>query len=62
MDLKFKKLLLLTMQINEANEIMMKASTKKIVNLQLFANVGVNLVPNNNYHIYNKKKKKKHSK
>ncbi|XP_022176583.1 uncharacterized protein LOC111037989 [Myzus persicae] len=39
MDLKFKRLLLLTMRINDANQITMKASTKKIVNLQLFANV-----------------------
>ncbi|KAE9526205.1 hypothetical protein AGLY_013836 [Aphis glycines] len=40
MDLKFKKLLLLTMQMNKANEIMMKVSMKKIINLQLFASVG----------------------
>ncbi|KAL5243499.1 hypothetical protein ACI65C_010909 [Semiaphis heraclei] len=38
-DLKFKKLLLLTMRINNANQIIMKASTKKIINLQLFGNV-----------------------
>ncbi|XP_003243840.3 uncharacterized protein LOC100573389 [Acyrthosiphon pisum] len=39
MDLKFKKLLLLTMQINDANYITIKASTKTIVNLPIFANV-----------------------
>ncbi|XP_026806808.1 uncharacterized protein LOC113549619 [Rhopalosiphum maidis] len=39
LNLIFKKRLLLTMQINDANRISMKASTKKIVNLQLFANV-----------------------
>jgi len=48
MDLKFKKLLLLTMQMNDANQIIMKASMKKIINLQLFASVGINLLPNNN--------------
>lgn len=47
MDLKFKKLLLLTMQMNKANEIMMKASMKKIINLQLFASVGINVLPIN---------------
>lgn len=47
MNLKFKKLLLLTMQMNKANEIMMKASMKKIINLQLFASVGINLLPIN---------------
>jgi len=41
MDLKFKKLLLLAMQMNKANEIMMKASMKKIINFQLFASVGI---------------------
>ncbi|XP_015368728.1 PREDICTED: uncharacterized protein LOC107165144 isoform X1 [Diuraphis noxia] len=39
MDLKLKKLLLFTMQINDANHVRMKVSTKKIVNLQLFASV-----------------------
>jgi len=39
MDLKFKKLVLLTMRVNDANQIKMKASIKKIVNLELFANV-----------------------
>lgn len=39
MDVKFKKLLFLTMQMNNANNLMIKASPKKIVNQQLFANV-----------------------
>ncbi|KAF0712197.1 odorant receptor 46a-like [Aphis craccivora] len=38
MDLKFKKLLLLTMQMNNANRMVIKASPKKVINLQLFAN------------------------
>ncbi|KAF0706717.1 odorant receptor 46a-like, partial [Aphis craccivora] len=37
MDLKFKKLLLLTMQMNNANRMVIKASPKKVINLQLFA-------------------------
>lgn len=45
-DLKFKKLVLLNMQINDANQIAMKVSTKKIVNLQLFASVSTNLLTN----------------
>lgn len=36
---KLKKILLLTMQINNANQLMIRASPNKIVNLQLFANV-----------------------
>lgn len=39
MDLKLKKLLLLTMQINNANQLTIKASPNKIINIQLFANV-----------------------
>jgi len=39
MDLKFKKLLLLAMRMNDANQIVIKASPKKIINLQLFVNV-----------------------
>jgi len=41
MNLKFKKLLLLAMQMNDANQMMLKASPKKIINLQLFANVSI---------------------
>lgn len=44
MDLKFKKILLLTMRINDANQITTKASMIKIVNLQPFANVSFNLL------------------
>ncbi|XP_022169050.1 odorant receptor 22b-like [Myzus persicae] len=39
MDNKFKKLLLLTMRMNNANNLMIKASPKKVVDLQMFANV-----------------------
>lgn len=39
MDLKFQKLILLAMYMNNANQLMIKASPKKIVNLQLFASV-----------------------
>jgi len=39
MDLKFKKLLLLAMRINDANKLTLKMSPKKVVNLQLYANV-----------------------
>ncbi|XP_060876717.1 uncharacterized protein LOC132949713 [Metopolophium dirhodum] len=37
MDLKFKKLLLLAMRMNDANNWVIKATPKKIVNLQIFA-------------------------
>jgi len=45
MDLKFQKLLLLAMRMNNADHIAIKASPKKIINLQLFANVPIH----NNY-------------
>ncbi|XP_026806786.1 odorant receptor 46a-like [Rhopalosiphum maidis] len=48
MDLKFKKLLLFTMRMNDANQMVIKASPKKIINLQLFANIistSFNMVP-----------------
>ncbi|CAH1736833.1 unnamed protein product [Aphis gossypii] len=48
MDLKFKKLLLLTMQMNDANRMVIKASPRKIINLQLFASImsmSFNMVP-----------------
>ncbi|CAH1736831.1 unnamed protein product [Aphis gossypii] len=48
MNLKFKKLLLLTMQMNDANRMGIKASPKKIINLQLFASImstSFNMVP-----------------
>ncbi|XP_015368716.1 PREDICTED: uncharacterized protein LOC107165134 [Diuraphis noxia] len=38
-NLKLKKLLLLTMKINDANQRTMKVSMRKIVNLNLFVNV-----------------------
>jgi len=43
-NLKLKKLLLFTMEINDANQITMKVSMKKLVNLNLFANVGIHLL------------------
>lgn len=39
MDLKAKKLILLTMKMNDANRLQMKASPRKIINLQIFASV-----------------------
>jgi len=39
MDLKFKKLLLFTMRMNDANRVILKASPKKTIDLQLFSNV-----------------------
>ncbi|XP_029346487.1 uncharacterized protein LOC107884817 [Acyrthosiphon pisum] len=39
MDIKFKKLLLLTMRMNDANNFIIRASPSKVVNLQMFANV-----------------------
>lgn len=40
MDLKLKKLLLLSMQMNDADKSMIKATPTKIVNLELFVKVG----------------------
>ncbi|XP_026807464.1 odorant receptor 46a-like [Rhopalosiphum maidis] len=48
MDLKFKKLLLFTMRMNDANQMVIRASPKRIINLQLFANIistSFNMVP-----------------
>lgn len=39
MDLKFKKLVLLTMRMNGVNQLMLRASPRKIINLQLFFSV-----------------------
>jgi len=39
MSIKFKKLLLLTMQINNANNFKLNISTNIIINLQLYTNV-----------------------
>jgi len=41
MDIKFKKLLLLAMKLNNANQLKMKATPNKVVNLQLFSSVNV---------------------
>ncbi|CAH1710664.1 unnamed protein product [Aphis gossypii] len=39
MDLKFKKLLLLSMQMNDADKLMIKATPTRIINLELFVKV-----------------------
>lgn len=39
MDIKFKKLLLLTMKLNNADKLKIKATPNKVVNLQLFSSV-----------------------
>jgi len=39
MDLKFKKSLLLSMRMNDADKLMIKATPTKIVNLELFVRV-----------------------
>lgn len=41
MNLKFKKLLQLVMSINNADKFIINITPKKIVNLQLFANVNI---------------------
>jgi len=38
-DLKFKKLVLLAMRMNDANQIIIRVTPKKIINLQMFASV-----------------------
>jgi len=39
MDLKFKKLLLLSMRMNDANNMMIKVTPRKVINLNFFINV-----------------------
>eukprot|EP00102_Acyrthosiphon_pisum_P020077 XP_016657287.1 PREDICTED: uncharacterized protein LOC107882832 [Acyrthosiphon pisum] len=39
MSIKFKKLLLLTMRMNDAENLKMKISMKRIVNMEMFADV-----------------------
>ncbi|XP_060842262.1 odorant receptor 2a-like [Rhopalosiphum padi] len=39
MDLKFKKLLLLSMRMNDADKLMIKATPTKIINLEFFVKV-----------------------
>jgi len=38
-DFKFKKLVLLAMRMNDASQIIIRATPKKIINLQMFASV-----------------------
>jgi len=52
MDIKFKKLLLLTMRMNDANNFMIRASPRKVVNLQMFASVFILCSFYNNCTIY----------
>lgn len=39
MNLKFKKLLLLSMMMDDANQSMFKITPKKVINVQLFTKV-----------------------
>lgn len=39
MSIKFKKLLFLTMRVNDAENLKMKISTKSMVNMKMFADV-----------------------
>lgn len=39
MDLRFKKLLLVAMKLNNAHQLQIQATPNKIVNLQLFSSV-----------------------
>lgn len=50
MDMKFKKLLLLFMRMNYANQIKIKATPSKVINLQFFYNV-MNLIHEQYYEI-----------
>jgi hypothetical protein len=44
MDLKLKKLLLLSMRMNDADKLMIKATPTKIINLEFFVKVDNNLL------------------
>lgn len=39
MDLKFKKLALLAMRMNDCSQLMIRITPKKVINMQLFAGV-----------------------
>lgn len=54
MDLKFKKLLLSSMQMNDADKLMIKATPTKIINLELFVKVDNNLLLSEALQIINK--------
>jgi len=41
MDLKYKKLLLLSMRMNDALNVMIKVTPKKMINLNFFINVSI---------------------
>jgi len=44
MSIKFKKLLLLTMRINNAENLKMKISIKRMVNMEMFADVRTTII------------------
>jgi len=44
MDITFKKLLLLSMQINNSENLKLKATAQIIINLQLFSNVNIHII------------------
>lgn len=44
MNIKFKKLLLLAMQVHTSNGLNMKLTAKLIINLEMFANVRIKLL------------------
>lgn len=47
MNLKFKKIVLLAMQMNNATQLILRVSPKKIIDLQLFTNVNnINIAQN----------------
>jgi len=43
MDMKSKKFILLTMNMNNANKLKIKITNDKILNLELFSSVSINL-------------------
>lgn len=43
MSISYKKMLLFTMRMNDAEKLKLKISLRKIVNLEMFASVCINL-------------------
>lgn len=41
MDIKFKKLILLTMLVNESEKTTIRVSMKRVVNMEMFASVRI---------------------
>lgn len=52
LGMDFKKLICLTMQMNNAEKLVLKISAKKIVNLEMFASVGPCYLTFNSYFVY----------